>query len=147
MTAAAPDLSRAATTLELAQHVVDAGVRTLAAAPGGVDEHQVIAYDLAHAASALATGNALLSYGAKGELEAAITCAYIADAVHDLAAKVFGREAEWGVDQGALDKTREFLGDFRAPSSLPPSPTRGPATSTPTSSWSRTPSGASPRSA
>jgi (2S)-methylsuccinyl-CoA dehydrogenase len=118
MTAAAPDLSRAATTLELAQHVVDAGVRTLAAAPGGVDEHQVIAYDLAHAASALATGNALLAYGAKGELEAAITCAYIADAVHDLAAKVFGREAEWGVDQGALDKTREFLGDFRAPDFL-----------------------------
>ena len=39
---------------------------------------------------------ALLDYGAKGDVEAAITCAFVADAVHDLASKLFGREADVG---------------------------------------------------
>src|SRR6188472_3720628 len=51
----APDLSAAASAVELAQSVVKSGVRTLAAADGGVDANQVLAYDLAHAAADLAT--------------------------------------------------------------------------------------------
>ena len=46
---------------------------------------QVLAYDLAHAAAAVETARSLLDYGAKGDLEAAITCAFVADAVDDLA--------------------------------------------------------------
>ena len=110
----APDLAAAATVIELASNVVDTGVRTLAAAEGGVDANQVLAYDLAHAASAVAMAKGLLDYGAKGEAEGNIACAFTADAVADLAGKVFGREAEFGIDAGALDGARTFIGTYRA---------------------------------
>src|SRR4051812_19245731 len=106
----APDLAAAATVIDLASTVVDSGVRALAAAPGGVDTNQVLAYDLAHAASAVAMAKGLLNYGAKGDAEGSIACAFAADAVADLAGKVFGREAEFGVAPGALDGARAFIG-------------------------------------
>ncbi|CAN5468669.1 acyl-CoA dehydrogenase family protein [soil metagenome] len=109
----APDLAAAATVIDLAQKVVDAATRKLAAA-GSIDDHQVLAYDLAHAASAVATAKGLLDYGAKGDVEGAITCAFVADAVADLAAKLFGQEANWGVAVGALDGAREFVGTYKA---------------------------------
>lgn len=118
MTAAAPDLAAAASALELARGVIDTAVRTLAKTPGGIDENQVFAYDLAHAASAVATGEALLDYGNKGEAEARITVAYLADAIHELSTKLFGREAMWGVEPGALDATRDFLVAYRDPEFL-----------------------------
>ena len=40
----------------------------------------------------------MLDYGAKGEVEARITCAFTADMVHDLITGLAGREATWGVD-------------------------------------------------
>src|SRR5438128_660931 len=96
-----PDLSAAAAAVETASAVVDAAARHLAAT-GGVDANQVIAYDLAHATAAVESARAMLDYGAKGEVEADFTCAFVADAVHDLATKLLGREAGWGVDHGAL---------------------------------------------
>jgi (2S)-methylsuccinyl-CoA dehydrogenase len=80
--------------------------------------NQVVAYDIAHAASAVETGRAMLVYGTKGELEAKIACAYIADAVGELIPKLFGREADWNVAPGVLDGTREFVSTFRAPEFL-----------------------------
>ncbi len=118
MTVAAPDLAAAASALTAARGVIDTGVRALAAAPGGVDANQVLAYDVAHAASAVATAEALLAYGEHGEAEARITVAYVADAIHDLAGKLFGRETEWGVDPGALDGTRSFVATYRDPAFL-----------------------------
>ncbi len=114
----APDLSAAASAVELAQSVVKSGVRTLAAADGGVDANQVLAYDLAHAAAAVETARALLDYGNKGDVEARITCAFVADAVADLATKVFGREAAWGAAEGALDELRPFVSTYRDPAYL-----------------------------
>src|SRR4051812_36089248 len=114
----APDLAAAASAIELADKVVVAGTATLAAAPGGVDVNQVLAYDLAHAAAAVVTAKGLLDYGGKGEIEGKITCAFAADAVADLAAKIFGREAAWGVELGALDGAREFVATYRAPEFL-----------------------------
>jgi (2S)-methylsuccinyl-CoA dehydrogenase len=111
------DLTAAASAIELAGTVVDRAVATLAA-NGGVDANQVIAYDLAHAAAVVETGRALLDYGAKGEEEGAITCAYIADAVADLTGKLYGREADWGVEPGALDDTRPFVAAHRDPAFL-----------------------------
>ena len=109
----APDLAAAATVIEHADQVVAAATRHLASA-GSVDSDQVLAYDIAHAAAAVATAKGLLDYGAKGDIEGRITCAFVADAVADLAAKVFGQEATWGVQPGALDATRDFLGTYRA---------------------------------
>ena len=108
---AAPDLAAATEVLDAAQAVVDAAVGVLAA--DGIDARQVLAYEVAHAAAAVATGRGMLDYGAKGDLEARMTCAFVADAVGELAGKVFGREAEWGVEQGALDGTRAFLAASR----------------------------------
>jgi (2S)-methylsuccinyl-CoA dehydrogenase len=111
------DLTAAASAIELAGTVVDRATTTLAA-NGGVDANQVIAYDLAHAAAVVETGRALLDYGGKGDEEGAITCAYIADGVADLTGKLYGREADWGVEPGALDPTREFVAAHRDPAFL-----------------------------
>ncbi|MBS1848821.1 MAG: acyl-CoA/acyl-ACP dehydrogenase [Actinobacteria bacterium] len=116
--AATPDLEQAASVIDIAHGVIETATRALANMPGGVDANQVLAYDLAHAASAVATGTALLDYGAKGEAEARITVAYIADAVAEIAGKLFGREAEWGVAPGALDATRDFVAAYKDPAFL-----------------------------
>jgi (2S)-methylsuccinyl-CoA dehydrogenase len=112
-----PDLSAAASAVETARGVVDAGVAALAAA-GGPDAAQVFAYDVAHAAAAVATGASLLEYGSKGDVEARITCAFVADAVAELATKIYGREALWGVSPDALDAARDFVSTWRDPAVL-----------------------------
>ena len=113
----APDLTAADAVITTAHRVVETATRHLAER-GGADKEQVVAYDLAHAAAAVETSRAMLAYGAKGELEATITCAYIADAMAELAGKLFGREAEWGVEPGSLDEHRGFIAQFRDPALL-----------------------------
>ena len=78
----APDLHAAADVIDLAQGVVGKAIRHLAA-NGGPDRHQTLAYDLAHASAQVHTARSLLDYGAKGEVEAKITCAFAADMVQD----------------------------------------------------------------
>ncbi len=114
---AAPDLPAAADAIDLADRVVGKAVRGLATV-GGPDQHQVLAYDIAHAASGVATARSLLDYGAKGEVEAKITCAFAADMLHDLAGKILGREEAWGVERDALANTHAFVTQFRAPEFL-----------------------------
>lgn len=113
----APDLPTAASVIELAHGAVGRGLRHLAAT-GGAEVHQVLAYDLAHAASAVATARAMLDYGAKGTTEGRLTCAYVADAVHDLAVRILGREELWGLEPGVLDPARPFLATYRDPEFL-----------------------------
>jgi (2S)-methylsuccinyl-CoA dehydrogenase len=113
----APDLTAAAQVVDTAHGVVEAAIRHLAA-NGGPDVNQVVAYDLAHAAAAVETGRSMLTYGAKGDLEGRITCAFVADAVGDLAGKLFGREADWGVEPAALDGVRSFVATYRSPEFL-----------------------------
>jgi (2S)-methylsuccinyl-CoA dehydrogenase len=141
---AAPDLPAAADAIDLADRLVGRAVRQLAAS-GGPDVHQVLAYDIAHAASGVATARSLLDYGAKGDVEAKITCAFAADMLHDLASKVLGREDDWGVERDPLANAHAFITRFRAPEFLAAlADTPGPGTSTPTSRWCRTPSVVSP---
>ena len=114
---AAPDLPAAADAIDLADNVVGKAVRHLAAS-GGPDVHQVLAYDLAHAASGVATARSLLDYGAKGDVEAKITCAFAADMLHELASKLLGREDAWGVERDALANAHAFITQFRDPEFL-----------------------------
>jgi (2S)-methylsuccinyl-CoA dehydrogenase len=107
------DLVAAADAIELAEGVVGRAIRHLAAV-GGPDRHQVLAYDLAHAAAQVAASRAMLDYGAKGDLEARITCAFVADMLHDLITRLIGREAMWGLDDVPLSDVRSFLDRFRA---------------------------------
>jgi (2S)-methylsuccinyl-CoA dehydrogenase len=112
-----PDLGAAADAVAVAKSVVDSGVAALAAA-GGPDQAQVLAYDLAHAAAAVRTAEAVLVYGALGDTEARIACAFAADALADLAARVVGREALWAITSEWMAPADTFVSTFRQPEFL-----------------------------
>ena len=114
---AAPDVPAAADAIDLADRIVTKGFRRLSEL-GGPDAAQVLAYDMAHAAAGVATARALLDYGAKGDLEARITCAFTADMLHDLSSKVFGREEAWGTERDPLAAVHSFVRQFRDPDFL-----------------------------
>jgi (2S)-methylsuccinyl-CoA dehydrogenase len=113
----APDLQGAADAIDLAHRLVGSAIRHLAET-GGPDVHQVLAYDLAHTASAVETARAMLDYGGKGETEALLTCAFVADAIHELVSRLIGREALWGVDPAALSPAHDFMVTYRDPAFL-----------------------------
>ena len=110
-------LAAASALVAAADRVVAGGVATLRDA-GGPDVNQVLAYDLAHAAAGAATARVLLDYGAKGDVEAAITCAFAADVVHDLLSRILGQETLWGCDAHALDDVLPALAAYRDPEFL-----------------------------
>ena len=112
-----PDLTRAAEATELARRVVEQGVRMLAAL-GGPDDQQVLAYDLAHSAAAVETARSLNDYSRKGNTEALITCAFVADMLHEVSARLLGREDMWGVEKNPLADAHEFMTTFREPEFL-----------------------------
>ena len=112
-----PDLTRAAEVTDLARQVVGKGVRTLSAT-GGPDVHQVLAYDLAHSASAVETARSLIDYGNKGTTEALITCAFVADMLHEVSTRLLGREHMWGVGDNPLASAYDFMITFREPEFL-----------------------------
>jgi (2S)-methylsuccinyl-CoA dehydrogenase len=112
-----PDLTAAAAAVAVAQSVVDAGIAALTRA-GGPDEEEVLAYDVAHAAAAVRTADAVLTYGAQGDTEARIACAFAADALADLASRTIGRARAWGVAADWMAPAEDFVSDFRDPAFL-----------------------------
>jgi len=80
-----------------------------------LDERQVVAYDLAHAASAVHGCRVMLEYGQRGEYESLLARAFIADAVWDLMSRVMGREAAWGVEAADLASALPFVENHRSP--------------------------------
>ncbi|MGZ4671623.1 MAG: acyl-CoA dehydrogenase family protein [Ilumatobacteraceae bacterium] len=110
----AADLAGAADVIELCGNVVGRAIRQLAAG-GGPDKHQVLAYDVSHAAAQVAAARSMLDYGAKGDLEARLTCAFTADVTHDLISRLSGRESMWGLDNEPLGGAHSFLERFRTP--------------------------------
>lgn len=116
-----PDMTAAAEIIDLADALVGRAVRHLADS-GGPDVHQVLGYDLAHAASAVATARSMLDYGAKGDTEGRITCAFVADMAHDLFGRILGREATWGLETSAvidaMGTAGAFMATYRAPEFL-----------------------------
>jgi (2S)-methylsuccinyl-CoA dehydrogenase len=112
-----PDLAAAAAAVSLAEQVVSGATRHLAAS-GGIDANQVVAYDLAHAAAATATARATLEYGARGDIEARIACAFVADVVADLVSRLVGRELQWGVEAATLSAAGPFVNAQRDPAVL-----------------------------
>ncbi|MGA2835011.1 MAG: acyl-CoA dehydrogenase family protein [Acidimicrobiales bacterium] len=110
----APDLLAAADAVAVARSVVDAGIGAMAAA-GGPDAVQTVAYDVSHAAAAVRTAQAVLAYGAHGDTESRIACAFVADAVADLASRIVGRSAEWGVGPDWMAPIERFVATYRRP--------------------------------
>jgi (2S)-methylsuccinyl-CoA dehydrogenase len=114
MTAPALDLVNASELVERAQSVID-GAASAMKLGGGVDAHQILAYDLAHAASAVATARASLAYAAKGEVESRLVAAFLALALSDLATRVLGRERLWAVEDDWYRPFAAFVSDYRDP--------------------------------
>jgi len=113
----APDLDLARSLGEQAHEVINAATDELRRR-GGVDAHQTLAYDLAHAASGLATARASLDYGAQGPLEAQLVAAFTAMALSDLATRVRGREELWGLKDSWFDPFSSFVATYRDPAFL-----------------------------
>ena len=139
--------SRAATTVvDLAGQVVETGVRQMNAS-GGPDAGQVLAYDLAHAAAGGRHRPVDARLRRQGRRRGTDRRAPSSPTRCTTSPpSVFGREALWGVEPGVLDGARAFLATYRDPTFLAVAGRRStaPATSTPTSSWCRTRSAASP---
>jgi (2S)-methylsuccinyl-CoA dehydrogenase len=118
MTAPSPSgLAAASVAVELAQHLVDSACEAVRA-NGGVDANQVVAYDVAHAAAAVATARATLTYGALGETEELLATAFVADVLGDLVGRVAGREAAWGTVAGWSAPVADFFAARRDPRAL-----------------------------
>jgi len=117
VTRTSADLPAARAAVELASGVVQAAAERLASA-GGPEVDQVVAYDLAHAAAAIETAQAALAYGSKGPDEALLACAFVADALADLGARLVGREEAFGVSPTWLEPARTFVHAFRDPAFL-----------------------------
>jgi (2S)-methylsuccinyl-CoA dehydrogenase len=111
------ELQTAATVISTARDMVNTAITTLKT-NGGPDVQQVLAYDIAHVSAAVETAASLLDYGAKGDQEAQITCAFTADMVHDFATRLVGREKLWGVRASQLSMADDFVERFRAPEFL-----------------------------
>jgi (2S)-methylsuccinyl-CoA dehydrogenase len=114
-TATGSTLEHVAASIALGQEIVDTAIRSMKErGPEGSDS-QVVEYDIAHAAAAMRAASSMLEYARLGEREAALCAGFAADALHDLAGKVLGREHLWGVEAGALDGARGFVTTFRDP--------------------------------
>ena len=112
-----PNLATLTDLVARAQEVIDCATEQLRER-GGPDREQSLAYDLAHAASAIATARANLTYATNGETEANLTSAFLGLALSDLAQRVLGREDRWGVTGDWFAPFRAFVAEQRDPSRL-----------------------------
>jgi (2S)-methylsuccinyl-CoA dehydrogenase len=98
----------------VASAVVSKAARQVAAA-GGPDVDQVVAYDLAHLAAGVRASEAALAYAETGANEAHIACVFVADTLADLAARIVGREEDFGTTPEWLEGARDFVTAYRDP--------------------------------
>jgi (2S)-methylsuccinyl-CoA dehydrogenase len=114
-------LAAAKEAVEVAADLVATAVgRLVATTDGGkrLDDEQVLAYDVAHAAAEVEVARAALRYGERGDIEARLATAFVADVVADLVARTAGREPQWGARPGWHEKSEAFLCVGRDPKFL-----------------------------
>ena len=104
---------QAADVVALVSGVVETAGRHLGAT-GDVDSNQLAAYDLGHAAAVVQAATSALDYGTKGVVERRIADAFVAEMVHDVAARVLGREPAWGIESGVFDDAMPFVRRHRS---------------------------------
>jgi (2S)-methylsuccinyl-CoA dehydrogenase len=111
------DLDGASGLVDEAHAVIDSALIELKKR-GGPDQSQSLAYDIAHAASALATARAALRYGQNGDDESKLAAAFLALALKDLATRVLGHEESWGVSVDWYGPFTSFVSTYGDPASL-----------------------------
>ena len=95
-----PDLNAAAEAVAVAREVcrkAAAHLAELSSDDGRIsvaklDEHQVLAYDLAHATAGIEGAAVMCDYGNHGGLEARLACLFTAEAISDLVARLVGHD-------------------------------------------------------
>ncbi len=119
------ELTEAQHALGVASELVKGAARRLAelsvSGSGGgkaLDDHQVFAYDLAHATAGVYTAEAGLRYGQYGPIETRLAVVFAGDVIADLVARTVGRELEWGTEPGWHGKVTPFLAKARNPELL-----------------------------
>ncbi|HXY42655.1 MAG TPA: acyl-CoA dehydrogenase family protein [Acidimicrobiales bacterium] len=115
------ELDAAAAAQALASSTLRRAIARLARLSDGgkrLDEHQVLAYDLAHAAAGTHTAEAALRYGAHGPTEGRLAAVFVADVVADLVGRTAGREAEWDTEPGWHKEISAFLEAARDPAMI-----------------------------
>ncbi|MGH9304103.1 MAG: acyl-CoA dehydrogenase family protein, partial [Acidimicrobiales bacterium] len=115
------DLDGATRAIDKASGIIEAATEALRKHSNGgahLDDHQVLAYDLAHAASGLETARALVDYGRHGELEEQMAAVFAGDVVCDLVGRTAGREALWSAAPGWQSDICGFLDAARDPETL-----------------------------
>src|ERR1700690_443625 len=120
------ELRAASAAVDTARTVVDTAARALAeqstengkVSVARLDQHQVVAYDLAHAAAAIEGSRVMCGYGEHGEVESMLARGYVADEMHDVATRTMGRAAAWRLDPDALAGVMPFVAEHRAPAFL-----------------------------
>src|SRR2546429_1108742 len=115
--AAAVDAAAELTTAA-AEHLARGAAEDGRISVAKLDRQQVLAYDLAHAASALEGCRVMLDYGAHGELEGMLAGAFVADVVADVASRIVAREEIWGVSADTLKPALDFVAERRSPEFL-----------------------------
>ncbi|MBM3674473.1 MAG: acyl-CoA dehydrogenase [Actinobacteria bacterium] len=116
----------AAAAVDAAGALVTAAVCTLAersskdgrVSVAALDRHQVVAYDLAHAAAAVEGCRVMLGYAEHGEDEQRLAYVYVADAIADIVGRIVGRDRVWGVEPAMLSSAHDFMSTYRAPELL-----------------------------
>src|SRR5262252_246094 len=120
------EMREAVAAVELAATAVETATGHLASlstvddklSVSALDEHQVLAYDLAHAAAAVEASRVMCAYGEHGEIESMLARAYVADAFADVVARLIGRDTLWGVDPASLAGAAPFVTAHRDPAFL-----------------------------
>ena len=112
-----PDLAAATAALDTADTVIAKAIARLAEL-GGPDANQVFAYELAHAGAGIATARRCSPTEPRATSRPALTCGFAADAIHDLATRLLGREDTWGAEPDALTDTHGFVATYRDPEFL-----------------------------
>ncbi len=116
-------LDAARTLVAACRDLVDGAVARLAGAAAvdgrvdveRLDREQVLAYDLASAASRVAAAEELLAYGERGGLEERLAVVFAGETAADLVARTAGREQDWGISGGfALAEARDALSAARS---------------------------------
>ena len=113
-----PDLALVESALEVGSGLVGCAAAHLSALTDGgrrLEDEQVLAYDLAHAAAGLETARAAVAYGSLGDDEARIAVVFAADVLGEIVARTAGREALWGTEPGWHRSLGDLLAAGRSP--------------------------------
>jgi (2S)-methylsuccinyl-CoA dehydrogenase len=110
-------LAAAIAAVDVAESALRAAIAVLSKS-AGADDDQVVAYDLAHAASGAMAARSMLDYATRGDVERDLACAFVADTLVDLGSRIAGREASWGVEHEWAMPATEFVSAYRDPGFL-----------------------------